>query len=139
MNLLKESASGKLSALACASVVAASCVAFSAPAQGCCGGPSAPKPGELAFVSHVHGLGFPGISLGWYHGAYGQRVELTPWPGLNQQDSNILYAGYGICSALAGAPADWDNVNMLLGGTYRPTRPQIDAMLGYAHTDLGCG
>lgn len=90
-------------------------------------------------MANVHNLGFPGASLGWYHGPYGVRVDLTPYPGLNQQDSNILYAGYGICSALGGAPADWNQVNMLLGGTYPPNRAQIDSMLGYARTDLGCG
>lgn len=96
--------------------------------------PRVPTPGELNFVAHVHGQGFPGSDLT----SYGQ-VNLDRYEGLTQQDSNIIYVGYQICSALAGAGANWEMATSLLGGVYNPSRQQIDAMVGYAHDDLGCG
>lgn len=96
--------------------------------------PRVPTPGELNFVAHVHGQGFPGSDLT----SYG-RVNLDRYEGLTQQDSNIIYVGYQICSALAGAGANWEMATSLLGGVYNPTRQQTDAMVGYAHDDLGCG
>ena len=74
----------------------------------------------------------------FYYDAAGYKVNLPLFPGLNQQDTNILYASNQICILLGSETEspNWSVANMLLEA--RPNRQQIDAMIASAQENL-CG
>lgn len=97
-----------------------------APAQSwaCCdSGDRVPQPGDLQFVADAHAAGVPGSDIT----SYPAHVNGPNWPaypvnvplfkGLNQRDTNIIYAGWKICDSMRqGLGADTEQqLIMLLG------------------------
>lgn len=104
-------------------------------AQACCsGGPQPPKPAELEFITQVHAAGLPGSPATRETSPQGYEVEIRNWPGLSVRDSNILYAGYAICTGLQGPPSM--NTFEYWTGIYSKLGEPLDPVDGY-HPKIG--
>lgn len=121
--------------LGVAAIVVAASLFNPATAQACCnGGPQPPTPAELEFIAEVRGAGLPGSPATRETTPYGYEVEIGNWPGLSARDSNILYAGYAICTGLHGPSSTntfeyWKSIYSKLG-------EPVDAVDGY-HPGIG--
>ena len=114
-------------------------------AHACRGGQQPPTPAQLKFIADVHSEGLPGSDATSTTAPDGGQVEMGNWPGLSVRDSNILYAGIAICTALEvpsmNNPGYWKEISWMLGAPTYLTggpHPRIDQATQYARTDLGC-
>jgi len=114
-------------------------------AHACCEGQQPPTPAQLKFIADVHSEGLPGVDATTYIAPDGGQVQTGNWPGLNVRDSNILYAGVAICSALTVPALNtfdyWKRIYWMLGEPIDPVdgyHPRINQATQYARTDLGC-
>ena len=113
-------------------------------ARACCGGgPKPPTPSELEFIAAVHREGLRGVNATQEISADGYPVQIGNWPGLGVGDSNILYAGYAICTGLMpGGPSSfsyWKDIYWKLGEPIDPAdqyHPKIAHVTQAAQANL---
>lgn len=126
-------------------IVMAASLLNPATAQACCtGGPQPPTPAELEFIAQVHDAGLPGSPATREISPYGYEVEIGNWPGLSVRDSNILYAGYAICTGLQGPSSTktfeyWKSIYSKLGEPIDPVdgyHPKISQATNSARNNL---
>jgi hypothetical protein len=113
-------------------------------AHACCGGAQPPTPAQRKFIADAHSEGLPGVDATSEVMPDGGKADVGDWPGLNVRDSNVLYAGVAICTALEVPSLDnaesWKRIYWLLGEPYDVpgTHTKIIQATQYARTDLGC-
>lgn len=106
--------------------------------------PNPPTPNQQQFISDAHRLGLSGVDATEEISPQGYRLQIGNWPGLSVRDSNILYAGYAICSSLVGERGTntldyWRRIYWMLGEPIEPIsgyHPKINDMTQSARVNL---